>query len=829
MWPLILALLLGALATAPAGTPSYVVDGLTLGENIPLTGSTYRSYACKPSEAFEGYTWCQRVKPRDTFAGRGLLSTTIMHAPDGTAIYLMANIAPVSIDRNTVQKEIEELAKEIGGPPSKVEWATPRSRGPTSVIAVWGQLGVQQLTADQVATVAAGRILERSVLVDRLGDLVRSARSGFPIYRLSGGAGYLYSASFDDSGRGHRHYLAADISALTVKQADSQWPDIKKLQAALQKLLQEDRHRAKDDYGLWPKVALLARNLSLQTSPDAANQMLDQVFDKYRSTKLRSHVWPLLPLGSIQRLARNTYWADDIYGQDTHFPEVRARIQRFLTVNPTEPFSEFLYYTIGDLDRAANVNPNSAMASVLRYARGHQMFGRLLHDVAAAVGMPEIPDSTDRLLSTLNYKRELYGEKFLGIFVPNFAERAAEIQPYFTSVERDASSPHRDDAAYTLGWLALHQGKLREAMEYMSQAMTLGNRDYESSALSQTRRILQRFPAREQMAIVQSNPVFAHYATLWYFAARSAYRDFDYALAIECGERALRTLNVPIDRLPATTDPTRIHGVLEKFRPNNASIRRDRVGADRPDADDVLYDGLYNQIGDYGEDSFDEFGLGAIVYLVEASREMLWYVTSLQSIAADGPNKVGKRARDIIVKYSVLVDKSEHNPRGQNSAEPSHRDLRQATHLIDVTLGSAPMRPQYAQLREWLYYRKVRILAQFDPRAVPEAIAAMEREFPRSELMDDALAEQVFAEGIMMEDVDAAQRTFTKLIDNFPGRNAIDNAHTWMAIIFRCAGQVREAQRMNEQIIKSFPLTRHSAYALQRMSEPTARNGCRRK
>src|SRR5262245_14281617 len=94
------------LAATPTSAAPLVVEGMTLGERIALGTPNYRSHRCKPDEHFEGYTWCERTQPRRT--GGGSLATTIIHAADGTAVYLVAKHAPIAVDRATVQREIEE-------------------------------------------------------------------------------------------------------------------------------------------------------------------------------------------------------------------------------------------------------------------------------------------------------------------------------------------------------------------------------------------------------------------------------------------------------------------------------------------------------------------------------------------------------------------------------------------------------------------------------------------------------------------------------------------------------------------------------------------------
>jgi hypothetical protein len=248
--------------------------------------------------------------------------------------------------------------------------------------------------------------------------------------------------------------------------------------------------------------------------------------------------------------------------------------------------------------------------------------------------------------------------------------------------------------------------------------------------------------------------------------------------------------NVPIERLPVTTDRERIEAAIEKINPT------------------FRYDP----------------NMSEIPYLIEASREILQYKKYLSSIATERPEVVDKKARAIIVKYSMLLDQNERklSASSPNAPVPVHKDLRQAVYLIDRTLESTTKQGQNSALREWLYYRKSRILAVFAPQAIPATISAMEQEFPKSRLLPNALTEELYGEGLVMRDLRAAQNTFRKLVDKYPTSNAIDNAYTWMAIIFRCEGRIEDAQGINREIIRRFPLTRHAGYAKERKENPTA-------
>jgi tetratricopeptide (TPR) repeat protein len=778
-----------------ASAVQYVVNGWVLGARIARDSASYRAYACKPSEDFENYTYCERTERRNTSLGQGRLSSAILRGEDGTAIYLMADLAPVNLDRQAIEKEINQVSRELDQRPTKVEWL-PRGNGAlTAVIATWGRVTLESIKIDPADRdrIKIEKDIGPGPLVDDLGDPVRSAKEGLPVYRISGGAGYVYSASFDESGRGHRHYAAADVAE----------PAIKVFVPALREVLEKDRSLATNDYSLWPDVANATRTLSLASSPEIANEELDKVFAEFPSKKLHSHVWSLLPLGTINSLAAHVHWEASTYGPKTGYPEIRDDITQYLAAHPAEPFSEFLYYTIGEYDKALAANPNSVIVSAIRYGIGYKMLAALLQDAAKAVKIPP-PDFSrpvnagdepvNDTLVTLNQRPELYGRQLLSAVVPDFAARATAVQPWFDAVLRDGSTPQQDDAAYLLGWLAFQQGKFKKALAYFGQAMTLGNKDYQlPAAVRETIRLMSRFSPREQADIVSANPAFAQQPSLWYVAARSAYQQFDFDLAIATGLQGLKALKIAPDLLPATTDPEMIKQAVEKSLPK-----------------EVLT----------GDQAFDEVDLLEIPYIVEASQEFLQYDNFLKSVDAAQADDVAKRARQIVFKYSLLVDRPEHPAGADSGLKPMHRDLRQAVRLIDVTLGAIPKSPQYSSLRQWLYYRKVRILTQYAPSRVANTVAAMEREFPKSDLLNDALAEQIYAEGAMLKDVPAAERTFQKLLKEFPDGNAVDNAYSWMAIIYRCAHKADLAKKTNMEIIGRFPLTRHAKYAAERLLHP---------
>jgi hypothetical protein len=92
----------------------------------------------------------------------------------------------------------------------------PHRQGlPDATIASWGKVALEPLDKSDVDLLAAGKSVRQGILVDFLGQFSRSAREGLPVYRISGGAGFVWAARFDQSGRGALRFFAIDSSTLS--------------------------------------------------------------------------------------------------------------------------------------------------------------------------------------------------------------------------------------------------------------------------------------------------------------------------------------------------------------------------------------------------------------------------------------------------------------------------------------------------------------------------------------------------------------------------------------------------------------------------------------
>jgi hypothetical protein len=197
----------------PAGQASpYVVDRVALGGRLQPDSPAYREYQCAPSEQFPGFTWCQKQR-QEKKPGAIAFSNSILHSQDGTAVYVNRSIQPATFERGEIDKEIERLSARYGERARVMRMPSAAGADGTAVIAQWGQIELEPVSPDALTSLASGKDVTQGLMVDYLGDFTRSAKLGLPVYRIAGGAGYLWTASSDQKGRGHLRLLASNASA----------------------------------------------------------------------------------------------------------------------------------------------------------------------------------------------------------------------------------------------------------------------------------------------------------------------------------------------------------------------------------------------------------------------------------------------------------------------------------------------------------------------------------------------------------------------------------------------------------------------------------------
>lgn len=197
---------------APRSGPSYVVDGVVLGSRPTPDSPTFRDFNCAPSEQFSGFTWCRRNRTENSPRGQFASSNSILLAPDGTADYLNRYLEPAFFAGNEANDDINRLSIRLG-PPNIIPMPA-NAAASNGLLAYWGAVSLIPLEPNLRAELAAGRDIKAGLLLDHLGKLQQSAQLGLPVYRLSGGAGYVWVASWGNDGRGVLRFLAVDASKL---------------------------------------------------------------------------------------------------------------------------------------------------------------------------------------------------------------------------------------------------------------------------------------------------------------------------------------------------------------------------------------------------------------------------------------------------------------------------------------------------------------------------------------------------------------------------------------------------------------------------------------
>jgi hypothetical protein len=216
------------LDTARSGSAAktkYVVDGLVVGNALNTEGAAYREYKCSPSEQFEGLTWCQRWRSDRARRGSFTATYSVLHARDGTIVYVNRHQEPSFLDRAEADKEIQEYSRRLGEQ-ARIMKAPPRAGVSNGIVALWGGATLEPLDPDSMKVVAEGRSPKKGLLVDFLGNFTRSAKEGLPVYRISGGAGFLWATAFEVGGRGALRFAAVDASALPSASAPPSQPPV---------------------------------------------------------------------------------------------------------------------------------------------------------------------------------------------------------------------------------------------------------------------------------------------------------------------------------------------------------------------------------------------------------------------------------------------------------------------------------------------------------------------------------------------------------------------------------------------------------------------------
>jgi hypothetical protein len=203
------------LAAVPSlSTKVFEVDGLALGAQVQFASKNYAEYRCSASEQNPGLTWCSRQQRLRERRGEFESSHSILHSPEGNVLYVNHFLKPAFWRPDEVNSDLSRLSRKFGGPPRLFRLANqPENR--TGVIAIWGDVLLNRLDQTSLDLLIAGKSPGKGILVDYIGAFAESAKRGFPVYSLAGGAGFVWVASIGDRGKGTLRFFAIDPSAIS--------------------------------------------------------------------------------------------------------------------------------------------------------------------------------------------------------------------------------------------------------------------------------------------------------------------------------------------------------------------------------------------------------------------------------------------------------------------------------------------------------------------------------------------------------------------------------------------------------------------------------------
>jgi hypothetical protein len=188
-----------------------VIDGIELGRTLNRQSGQYNQYHCTPSKTFLEHTWCQRTEMGHSGEGDFAATNMFLQSSDGSAAYISRAIKPAHFVPGDIDSEIARLSRHYGTP--RILRSGP-GQTPSGVIAYWGSLKLTPLDADTLKLIATGHPSGKGFLFDFMENFTLSAQNGFEVYRASEGRGYVWSATFDNTGTGVLRMTAIDSAAV---------------------------------------------------------------------------------------------------------------------------------------------------------------------------------------------------------------------------------------------------------------------------------------------------------------------------------------------------------------------------------------------------------------------------------------------------------------------------------------------------------------------------------------------------------------------------------------------------------------------------------------
>src|ERR1700733_1956367 len=195
--------------------PNFIVNGLALGAPFGAPPDAAVGYACHASDDYPGFAWCQWRHAETRKFGPETTWMSVFRSQTNAAVEITQAVDPAFFRQGDTEREIRRLSRDFGQQARVIAADLPS--GGRAVIAAWGAVALTPLDSATIDALRSGAPVHSGLLVGALGDLRASARLGLPVYGLGGGAGFIWSANYNGSGKGVLRITAVDPSALSAR------------------------------------------------------------------------------------------------------------------------------------------------------------------------------------------------------------------------------------------------------------------------------------------------------------------------------------------------------------------------------------------------------------------------------------------------------------------------------------------------------------------------------------------------------------------------------------------------------------------------------------
>jgi hypothetical protein len=200
---------------APPPNPYYVVNGLALGAPLGPPADAAAGYVCHPSDDYLGFAWCHSHHAESRKFGPETIWMSVFRSQTNAAVEITQAVDPAFFRQGDAEHEIQRLSRDFGQQARVIAVDLPS--GGRAVIAAWGAVTLTPLDSATMDALRSGVPVHSGLVVGALGDPRASARLGLAVYGLSGGAGFIWSANYNSSGKGVLRITAVDPSALSPR------------------------------------------------------------------------------------------------------------------------------------------------------------------------------------------------------------------------------------------------------------------------------------------------------------------------------------------------------------------------------------------------------------------------------------------------------------------------------------------------------------------------------------------------------------------------------------------------------------------------------------